>query len=440
MTVPPDRVPRIELALLAALLFVLPLFEVPKHLLWLAWVVTALAGWWRDHADRRAGGRAEQSWSVWDSVFAAMLAAALLAGVGVAEPLRSISLVGDTLRMLSVAWLMARRGYRTEQLVPLLWAVLAGTLAAAAWGFWVLLRADKPMFLELNSVGHVNHSSIYLAIAFGCALALAMASLAAARRRLLEVTLALFGAICLAVALLVSGSRAAVGACGVFVLLLAWTAPFAGGDPALARQRRRRFRIGLLVLVIAAAGAYRLAAGLSDKRLQPEGQSLLEKFGFQASVGAPISHRDGLLRLAWAAARAHPVFGLGNGGFRELTPEIICRELARAKVGEPCDSAQYYFSYHAHSLYANTLAERGAVGLLALLCLLGGWALRLRRSLAWARADPAQAGVWVASLAGWSVTVSAGLLNTSLHHEHGLLAMATLGMLLAAHRVAAQRP
>ena len=68
----------------------------------------------------------------------------------------------------------------------------------------------------------------------------------------------------------------------------------------------------------------------------------------------------------------------------------------------------------------------------ALLALLGAWALRLRRTLDWARANHRQAGIWVASLAGLSVTAFAGLLNTSLHHEHGLLAMATLGMLLAA--------
>ena len=69
--------------------------------------------------------------------------------------------------------------------------------------------------------------------------------------------------------------------------------------------------------------------------------------------------------------------------------------------------------------------------LLILLLLLGAWGLRLHRTLAWARMDPRQACVWVAALAGWSVTVFAGLLNTTLHHEHGLLALATLGLLLS---------
>ncbi|HPU50656.1 MAG TPA: hypothetical protein PK359_03785, partial [Burkholderiaceae bacterium] len=192
----------------------------------------------------------------------------------------------------------------------------------------------------------------------------------------------------------------------------------------------RRFRAGLLVLVLTASAGYWLTTELSDKPLQPPGGSLLEKFGFQASVGAPASHRDGLLRLALAAARAHPVFGLGNGGFRLLTPQSVCKDLHPGTATEPCDPTRYYFSFHAHSLYANTLAERGAVGIAAVLLLLAAWAWRLRRTLAWARTDALHACVWVVSLAGWSVTVFAGLLNTTLHHEHGLLALITLGMLL----------
>ena len=71
---------RIELGLLAALLFVLPLFEVPKHLLWAAWVVVSLAQCWRSRAPGSIpGGRP----AGWDAIFAGFVLAAALAGVGV---------------------------------------------------------------------------------------------------------------------------------------------------------------------------------------------------------------------------------------------------------------------------------------------------------------------------------------------------------------------
>jgi hypothetical protein len=177
----PGRVTRAEVALLAALLFVLPLFEVPKHLLWLAWVWVSAAGWWRERAARRAAGLAVPPWGLWDSAFAALLASALLAGLGVAEPVRTLGAAGDSLRLLAVPWLMSRRRYRLDQIVPVLWAAVAGTLLATVWGFVELLRAAGPVFFELNSVGQVNHSSIYLAIAFGCALALVLADPVAGR-------------------------------------------------------------------------------------------------------------------------------------------------------------------------------------------------------------------------------------------------------------------
>lgn len=418
----PSRSPvtRAELALLAAMLFLLPLFEVPKNLAWGAWLVVSVRSGWREGDFARGAWR----WRGWDGVFAAMLLASVAAGLGEPAFGRSVSASSDMFRMVSVAWVMSRRGYGAREAPWLIGAVVGGTLVAALWGFVRLYTASGLVFLELNSVGHVNHSSIYLAIAFGWALSLAW--LGSPERRGFTLAGGL-GAVAIAVSLIVASSRASVGAWAVFVILLAWFAPIGGADPRVATRLRRRSRVALMVIVLAAAGSYRIATEVSVKRLQPEGQSLLEKFGFQASVGAPTSHRDGLLRLAWEAAKARPVFGLGNGGFRALTPRRVCEEFVRQP---DCDPGRYFFSEHAHSLYAHSLAERGLVGFAALLALLGGWAVLLRRRLDWARADRRHAAVWIAALAGWSVTAFAGLLNTTLHHEHGLLAVSSLGLLL----------
>jgi O-antigen ligase len=191
-------------------------------------------------------------------------------------------------------------------------------------------------------------------------------------------------------------------------------------------------RLGLLALGGLAIAGYLAAMAMGARQLQPDGQSVVSKFGFQASVGAPVSYRDGLHRVAFAAAGAYPVFGIGLDRFRTLDERRLCAELAPPAPGAPCRVEGYVFRQHAHSLYANTLAEQGGAGLLALLVVLGAWGWRLARTRAWARGSRPAAAVWVASLAGLSVTMAAGLLNTTLHHEHGLLAMTTLGLLLAA--------
>ena len=36
--------------------------------------------------------------------------------------------------------------------------------------------------------------------------------------------------------------------------------------------------------------------------------------------------------------------------------------------------------------------------------------------------------LWFASLAGWSATFNIGLVNTTFHHEHALLALFFLGL------------
>jgi len=417
---------RAEIALLAALLFTLPLFEVPKHLFWLAWVIVAGRALWRE---RGAPGGAL---SVWDAVFAALLGAVLLAGLGTDAP-PGWRAAGDILRLVSVPWLMLRRGYRAADCrLPLL-AALAGTGLASLWGMVRVLRADTPVFLQLNSVGHVNHSAIYLAMSVGLALAAwaGFAARASGRVRWLIAGSGLIGLL----ALFVSGSRAAMLALVVLLGVVAWITPFPLAQPA---RDRRRFRLGLVAMAVAALAGYLALVGLSGRSLQPDGAGLIGKFRLQAGdTGGLSSHRDRLGRLALAAGLAHPVFGLGVDGFGRLTPARVCAEIAPPPPGRDCDTSMYTFSAHAHSLYGTVFAEQGGLGLAAVLALLAAWAARLRGSLARARADRHAAAVWLAALSGLVITAVAGLLNTTLHHEHGLLAMSCLGLLLSSRQASA---
>src|SRR6185436_9578362 len=100
--------------------------------------------------------------------------------------------------------------------------LVIGTLAALLRGYYELLfvpRADQQRrYLGLNSVGHVNHSAIYLAIAFGATLAWVRGAWRTdgVGRRMLG--LALCAA--LALSLIVMESRATVAAALIVAFVL----------------------------------------------------------------------------------------------------------------------------------------------------------------------------------------------------------------------------
>jgi O-antigen ligase len=377
-----DRGRTLELAALVALCLFLPLYEVPKTLAWLAYIVM----WTVNRARARDFGGA---WDLWDSLIAAWLASGILAAAFAGMHGDEWRGVGDLLR------------YGLAEIRLLLGALVGSAVLGiliAYGGLW----SGRRQALELNSVGHVNHTAIYLAMMF-----VACAGWVFARWRVLAV----FAATLFLVALFWTASRAAIGVglAAVLVTGVAWW-----------RRSRAPLLVSLATVALAVSVAWiGKAEVLNKQRANVEAHNVL-------------SYRDGIWRAALVAWQRYPIFGLGPDNFGLADEQHLRRW--REEAGEPFDASLYAYFPHAHSLYFSTLAERGLVGTLALAAVLIAWLVYLCRYRPLAGESDEGWILWSAAAGAWLVTVGAGLANTTLHDEHAVLAMLFLGLWLSRAR------
>jgi O-antigen ligase len=105
-----------------------------------------------------------------------------------------------------------------------------------------------------------------------------------------------------------------------------------------------------------------------------------------------------------------------------------------ARQGKAYVKDEYAGAPHAHSLYINTLVERGIAGLVALLAFLALVAWHLFRHRPDLSAGGAAVALWFGGACAWMVTVVIGFANTTLHHEHAMLAMLAFALAFAPAR------
>jgi O-antigen ligase len=381
-----------EIGLLVALCFFLPLYEAPKNLAWAAYLLMWLVN--RTLA-RDFGGR----WDGWDGLIAAWLGSGIL--VAVFAGLQGNEWRGalDLVRYGSVLWLLKRSRFSEREERWVLGALVTSTLVGLAMGYAALWRGTEPT-LQLNSVGHVNHTAIYLAIMLG----VSVAWLFIGRWPAVAAGVAL----AVLVSLFVTASRGAIGIALVTVAVL-----------AIAWWRRSRLP-ALLASALVTASVIFVLAGDPEMLRKHEGKEGMQKL---------LAYRDGAWRVALEAWRHYPWFGVGMDNYSLVTRERV--KAWRGEAGRDYDAADYMEFPHGHSLLLNTLAERGIVGTAPLAAVLIAWGIALVRRRPARGAPDDHWLLWAAAASAWLVTVGVGTVNTTLHHEHGLLAAVLLGLWLA---------
>jgi len=392
----------VEFLLLVLLMFAVPSFEAPKNLLVAAYVITWLIN---RYAKRDFGG----PWDGWDTIIAAWLVSGYLTAIFASLHGSEWGGANDMLRYISLLWAIKRSRYGREflMLLPVLAAV--GTLPPLIYGLWQFFVTHQKAALELNSVGHVNHSAIYLAIACG-----AMFAAVAAWWTRLPIVWRCVGTsltLLLGTSVLISASRGATGALFIFTLILS------------AAWLRRSRMLGIALLTVT------LSLGCTAYLLKP---AVVIKQEQNAQNNNTLSYRDSIWNAALVAWHHAPLLGIGINNYHQIDQNKI--KAWREQDQLPFVAGDYFMAPHAHSLFLNTLAERGIIGITTLLAVLGYWLYSQFRYLPNRTASSAEWALWGGALSALVISVVVGLVNTTLHHEHAMLSVVLLGSWLAYRR------
>jgi O-antigen ligase len=377
--------------LLAALLFVLPIFEVPKTVA--AWLFIVVS-WWGT-SSRNAGRRPDAfGWAL------LVVVAASLASTAINWPFPNKAKgLYDTAVYAAVGWGVYRRRWTDEQARWLATAAVAGVVVGIVWSACDVVRGHA-IALRLHSVGLYPSSSIYLGIILMTTVSLSVGD---ARRRWWWRTVSgvLF------VGLLLMGSRG-----GILAVALA-------GSAWLLLVRPAR-----VWLTVAAVATGVLAVAALPNTFQQ--QRAFEKMA-ALIVNRKLDDSDTLRATMWRLGAAQVVrgdsrwFGVGPRNFSSVDPSRLGVERPPATAAIPI--------VHAHNLFLTKAAEEGLVGLAAFLAMLGVVAHRLTRDWFSGRARDCR---WGAAWGALVVPVVAGSFNTPWYQEHALLAMIWFGLCLKA--------
>lgn len=390
----PRLLNQIELALLCLFAISLPLFEAPKNIFGFLFIAT----WLGRSLFLRNIGHLPLGWVlVLGSVFAAALASCVLTPYP--PKWRELH---DVFGYLVLALILGASRLTERQLRWLLACIVLSTLAGVIHG--LIVMPQNKGWLQLNSVGHVNHSAMYFAGVALLVIATMLRPPAAPR----WLKWALSAAVVASVGFLVLfASR------GALVPVLVGTCVLLS---CIGRARLLRLWPLAALGVVAAAGVLVLHPTMIVKTVE------------NLETGKLSSYRVEGAHTAIEIFRQYPLSGAGAANFSAVSPKDV-QTWVEAR-GETFKPEHYLFSSHAHTLYFNTLAERGLLGILALTALCIAWIHALVRRRPRADGPYAHWLAWSAGVAGFMVVFVGGFFNTMLHHEHGMLATIYLGLLL----------
>jgi O-antigen ligase len=394
-----DRLKFIELTFLSLFLAFLPSLEGPKNIFLMGYLIVALY---------RQFQISSSKWGAWDWIFLSLIFSSLLSAL---FPFMSGGSEWKGFRgmllWITFGWTLFRTDYNFDEKKYLFIFAILMTIPPLLWGLTQLMILFSRDTLQLHSVGHVNHSAIYLCIMAGASLALLISQLQASKNKhVFKITL-LFIFFLNSVA--ISQSRAAFGV----VLLLAF---------ALFLLSKLSIKVKTICMALLSIFLIHITFIMPAKVIK-------KQFALKNNHNV-LAQRDIVWRAAFEVAKLNPILGIGGGNWKQIKIDQI--KSAVESRGEAFNAEDFALQYHhPHNIFLSNLIDRGILGLIIFLNFMLIWLITLINSYKKFNKDSKAMLFIMGSFSAWATIFGIGIVNTTFHHENALLALFFLGLHLS---------
>jgi O-antigen ligase len=386
----------LELAFLSLFLAFLPSLEAPKNIFLAGYLIVALY---------RQSQAPASKWNIWDWVFLSLIASSFfsalfpfVAGGSEWKGFRAMLL------WITFGWTLFRADYNFDEKKYLFIFVILSTIPPLLWGLTELLILFTKQSLQLHSVGHVNHSAIYLCMMAGASLVFLSSQFQTLKKKF--AFLLTFLSIFLLSAVVISQSRGAFGIVFLLTFAVFLLSKLSGKIKMMFLALLSIFLITIIFINPA---------------------PVIEKQIIKQNNHDVLAARDKVWRVALEIARLNPLFGIGGGNYSYINYNQI--KASVESRGETFNKEDFAFkNSHSHNIYLSNLVDRGILGLITFLIFMITWLITLIKSYKKYNQDSKAMLFIMGSFSAWTTIFGIGFVNTTFHHENALLALFFLGL------------
>ena len=388
----------LEFSFLSLFLAFLPSFEAPKNIFLASYLITALY---------RQFNLPASKWGIWDWVFLSLIFSSFLSALFAFVPGESEwKGFRGMLLWVTFGWTLFRSDYNeSEKKYFLIFAILM-TIPPLIWGLTESLVLHTKEALQLHSVGHVNHSAIYLCMIFGVSLSLFFFQVENFKKKYIFLTA--FSSIFILASILISQSRGAFG----ISLFLAFAMLYLS---RLSIKNKTIFSMVLIIFIISISFTKNIP--IISKQLN--NMNSYDIFG--------VGERLQVWNAGFEVARLNPLLGIGGGNWEFIKIDQIKSSIeSRGQIFNKDDFALQFM--HPHNIYLSNLVDRGILGFITFLSFMFIWLITLIKSYKKFNQDSKAMLFIMGSFSAWATIFGIGFVNTTFHHENALLALFFLSL------------